>query len=229
MLRGVFDRVLIISPHADDEILGCGGLIKKVISQGREVHVVVVCIGDIEFYHLGRVVTKEERKMELRCALEYLGVTSYNTLFDDYESLMDTLPIRTVISALDEQIKKIKPTAVLLPYPSFHQDHKIVFNAGFAALRPSPGKNGNGHVKLVLGYEYPFVSWSNETLHGSSLYINITQEIDDKIEALRCHKSQVREKYHLISPETVRLWAEKRGLDAGCPYSEMFYVLRMTV
>lgn len=227
MLSDVFERVLVISPHADDEVLGCGGMIKKVINQGGEVHVVVVCVGDIDFYHLGRVVTKEERKVELQRALDYLGVTEHYTLFDDYESLMDTMPIRNVISAFDSLIAKIKPTTVLLPYPSFHQDHKIVFNAGFAALRPSPRQKR--HVRLIAGYEYPFVTWFNETLQSGSLYMDITQEIDDKIEALKCHKSQIREGRHLISPETVQSWAEKRGLEAGCPYSEMFYVLRMLV
>ncbi|MGI6554453.1 MAG: PIG-L deacetylase family protein [Bacillota bacterium] len=225
MMNDVFKRVLVVSPHADDEVIGCGGVIKKVVNMGGEVFVVVVSIGDINFYHLDRVVTKEERKEELRHALNYLGVTGFCTLFDDYESLMDTMPIRNIISALDNHIDKIKPTTVLLPYPSFHQDHKIVFNAGFAALRPSPRRNGQ--LKLTAGYEYPFVTWTNETLQTSCLYVNITDEIDDKIEALRCHKSQLRESGHLISPESVRLWAEKRGMDAGCPYSEMFYVLRL--
>ena len=47
---------------------------------GGEVFVVVVSIGDINFYHLDRVVTKEERKEELRHALNYLGVTGFCTL-----------------------------------------------------------------------------------------------------------------------------------------------------
>lgn len=227
LLNGIFKRVLVISPHADDEIIGCGGLMKKVIRHGGEVHVAVVTVGDIEFYHLGRVVTKEERKMELKRALDYLGVTSHYTLFDDYESLMDTMPIRNVIAAFDKLISSLRPSAVLLPYPSFHQDHKIVFNAGFAALRPSPSHSR--YLRLVAGYEYPFVTWTNEYLNSGSLYIDITEELDDKIEALKCHKSQIREGRHLISPETVRLWAEKRGLEASIHYAEMFYVLRMLV
>lgn len=227
LLNGVFDRVLVISPHANDEVIGCGGLMKKVINYGGEVHVAVVAVGDIEFYHLGRVVTKEERKLELQRALGYLGVTSHTTLFDDYESLLDTMPMRNIITVFDRLINRLRPTAVLLPYPSFHQDHKVVFHAGFAALRPSPSHNK--YLRLVAGYEYPFVTWSSEFLNSGSLYINITEELDDKIEAFKCHKSQVREGRHLISPETIRLWAEKRGLEASIQYSEMFYVLRMLV
>lgn len=227
LLQGVFDRVLVISPHADDEVIGCGGLMRKVISHGGEVHVAVVAVGDVWFYHLDRVVTKEERKQELHRALEYLGVTSHLTLFDDYESLMDTIPIKNIITVFDRLIRRIEPTVVLLPYPSFHQDHKIVFNAGFAALRPCPGYNSK--LRLVAGYEYPLVSWSTESLNSGSLYIDITGELEDKIEALKHHQSQMREGRHLISPETVRLWAEKRGLEAGVPCAEMFYVLRMLI
>lgn len=227
LLNGVFKNVLIISPHADDEVIGCGGLIKKVINYGGKVHVAVTAVGDITFYHLGRVVTKEERKLELKSALERLGVTSHHTIFEDYESLMDTIPIRKVISAFEQLIGSIQPSAVLLPYPSFHQDHKVVFDAGFAALRPTP--KHNTHLRLIATYEYPFKSWSNENSYSGNFYINIADEMNDKIEALKCHQSQLREGRHLISPESVKLWAEKRGLEANMPYAEMFHIIRLLV
>ncbi len=226
-LDDAFKRVLVLSPHADDDVIGCGGLMKKIINNGGEVYVVVTAIGDINFYHLGRVVTKEERKAELAKALTYLGVTEYFTLFDDYESLMDTMPIRNVITSFEKIIGRLKPSAVLLPYPSFHQDHKIVFNAGFAAVRPSP--YNHDYLRLVAGYEYPFVFWNNESINGGSLYLDITAELEDKLKAFKYHQSQVREKKHLISSETVALWAEKRGLECGADYAEMFYILRMLI
>lgn len=227
LLNGVFERTLVISPHADDDVIGCGGLLKKVLKNGGEAHVAVVAIGDIEFYHLGRVVTKEERKAEMQKSLDYLGVTSYYTLFDGYEALMDTIPIKNVITALDALIGKIKPSAVLLPYPSFHQDHKVVYNAGFAALRPSP--RNNKFLRLIAGYEYPLVTWTNENFGNGNLYIDIADELEDKIEALKCHKSQMREGRHLISPKTIRLWARRRGLEASINYAEMFYILRIVI
>ena len=172
-----FKRVLVLSPHADDDVIGCGGLMKKIINNGGEVYVVITAIGDINFYHLGRVVTKEERKEELAKALTYLGVTEYFTLFDDYESLMDTMPIRNVITSFEKIIGRLKPSTVLLPYPSFHQDHKIVFNAGFAAVRPSP--YNYDYLRLVAGYEYSFVFCNNVPIISGCLYLDITADLED--------------------------------------------------
>ena len=113
-LDDVFKRVLVLSPHADDDVIGCGGLMKKLINNGGEVYVVITAIGDIDFYHLGRVVTKEERKAELAKSLTYLGVTRYFTLFDNYESLMDTMPIRNVITSFEKIINKLKSSTFLI-------------------------------------------------------------------------------------------------------------------
>ena len=50
MFNGVFERLLVVSPHCDDEVLGCGGLMKKVVDSGGDVTVVVAAVGDTTFY-----------------------------------------------------------------------------------------------------------------------------------------------------------------------------------
>lgn len=227
MFNGVFERLLVVSPHCDDEVLGCGGLMKKVVDSGGDVTVVVAAVGDTTFYHLNRVVTAEERKAELRNALDYLGIKKSLILFEGYESKMDVLEIRKIVSVLDELIEDIQPTAVLIPYPSFHQDHKIVFDASFAALRPSPTNSDS--LRMVAMYEYPFIAWNSQLVSGGSFYLDIESVLTDKIEALKKHESQVREGRHMISPESVKLWAEKRGLEAGLNYAELFYILRLLI
>ena len=82
---------------------------------------------------------------------------------------------------------------------------------------------------MVAMYEYPFVSWSYEKLEGGAIYVDIENEIDDKVEALKLHKSQVREAGHAISPETIRMWAQRRGFEVSLDYAELFRILRMTV
>jgi LmbE family N-acetylglucosaminyl deacetylase len=225
VLNGVFENTLVISPHCDDEVIGCGGLMKKVIRSGGNVTVLVMATGDTKFYHLDRVVTAQERENELREALGYLGVTDYSIMYRDKESLLDTVPMKDIVSNIDMVLKNLNPTAVLLPYPSFHQDHKVTFDASFAALRPSPAYT----PRMVAMYEYPFVSWSYKKLEGGAIYVDIKNEIDDKVEALKLHKSQVREAGHAISPETIRMWAQRRGFEVSLDYAELFRVLRMTV
>lgn len=217
-------KTLIIAPHADDEVLGCGGLIAKY-SSSVEFHVALATVGDITFHHAGKVIGAETRKAEFARAMESLGVTSLEVLFEGYESKMDTLPLREIVTKLDNLIRAAQPTAVLIPYPSFHQDHQVVFKAAFAALRPQP----HNHVKFVAMFEYPLIAWNYESLNSSMIYINITDTIDRKIEALKCHASQIRPGRHTINPETVALWAEKRGLEVGIQFAEAYRLLKMIV
>jgi LmbE family N-acetylglucosaminyl deacetylase len=220
----MFEKVLVIAPHSDDDILGCGGLMKKVKNLGGEVHVIVTTIGDVAFYHKPDVVKAEVREEEFYAALDFLGVDKGEILFRHSEQRLHLLPIVDIITAYDQKIRTYKPTAVFIPYPSFHQDHKTVFDASFAALRPTPNTS---YVRLVAMYEYPFVVWDVKDTDGNRFHLDISDVIDDKINAMKCHKSQIREAEHLISPQTIRVWAERRGIEVGVPYAEAFKALRM--
>lgn len=222
----MFERVLVIAPHSDDDILGCGGMMKNVKNAGGEVHVVVTTIGDVNFYHRQEVVTGETREEEFHSALNSLGVDSGEILFRHSEQKLHMLPIVDIITAYDQKIRSFKPTAVFIPYPSFHQDHKTVFDASFAALRPTPNTS---HVKLVAMYEYPFIVWDTNGTDGNRFHLDITNTLEDKVNAMKCHKSQIRESEHLISPQTIRVWAERRGIEVGVRYAEAFKALRMVL
>lgn len=223
-MEKLLENVLVIAPHSDDDILGCGGLMSRVKKLGGKVHVIVAAVGDVKFYHSNQEVTAETREEEFYNALKVLGVDSGEILYRRFEQRLHMLPIVDIITDLDLKIREIKPTAVFIPYPSFHQDHKVVFDAAFAALRPTPNTS---YVKLVAMYEYPFVVWDNQPVDGSRFHLDITDEIDAKVEAMACHKSQLRPKDELISLETIRLWASRRGLEVGVPYAEAYKALRM--
>lgn len=224
MFSGLLERVLVIAPHSDDDILGCGGMLKKVKDAGGETHVVIATIGDVHFYHKGEVVTGAVREEEFYNALSILGVDSGRILYRHSEQRLNMLPIVDIITELDDIIREIKPTAVFIPYPSFHQDHKTVFEASFAALRPTPATD---FVKFVAMYEYPFVVWDAANQGGSKFHIDITNEIEYKVNAMKQHVSQIREANHLISPQTIKTWAANRGIEVGVPYAEAFKLLRM--
>lgn len=227
MINDTFDRTLIIAPHADDEVIGCGGIIRRLIKSGCSVSVIIVTVGDIRFYHSNKVVTQQERTNEFFRAMESLGVTDYKILIGGYDGELDTLPIKDVVSVLDRSLIEYKPSAVLIPYPSFHQDHKVVFDASFAALRPSPITD---QIKLIAVYEYPFIHWELEDkVRGGSFYVCIDDEIEDKLKAFDHYESQIRNNKCLITPEAITLWARRRGLESRVEYAEMLRVIKGVV
>ena len=156
------ERLLVIAPHADDEVLGCGGLITKVKEDGGKVYVLIFNVGSIE-KHDNKKFT-ELRKKETFDAMKFLGVDRYETVFDSPEDnrYLDAKPLHTLISKIETDTKvsltKIKPTIVAIPtIKSHHQDHLHVHKACIAALRPLSSPIAD----IVLSYEAPEHSrWS---------------------------------------------------------------------
>jgi LmbE family N-acetylglucosaminyl deacetylase len=113
---------------------------------------------------------------------------------------------------------------VFLPVPSHHQDHQIVYQVGFAALRPrgSPGPS------LVAAYEYPYVGWAPEEPRGGRWYVDISGTLDRKKAALAAYRTQAASPPHPLSWEAVETLARQRGFESGFRHAELFHVLRMT-
>jgi N-acetylglucosamine malate deacetylase 1 len=221
----MFERTLVVVPHADDEALGAGGLISRLSGAGKQVTVVIAATGDIDFEFKGRV-DRARRRAEAEASLKVLGVSDWTILFEGMDSLLDTLPRRDLITRLDGLINERRPTAFLAPYPSHHQDHKTVYEACMAALRPRTVK-GDGDVRFAAMYEYPyFDAWNHETIRGGKITLAMTEDdLNVKIAALKCHKSQLDPIF--INTDVVRLWARYRGSEIGAPCGESFYLLRM--
>lgn len=217
------ERILIIAPHADDEVLGCGGLIEKACRYYNQVKVIVIAVGDIIHTHNEKLVLATTRINELQDALEFLGCYDFEVLYHDKDSLLDTIPKNEIISKLDNIINSYHPTMEFIPLPSYHQDHTVLFEACFAALRPKPPQ----FIKLIAMYEYPLISWQYQKFWNTGeLYLDLSQTIQKKINAFLKHASQKRPPNNLLSPESVLKWAEMRGFEIGISYAEKYYILR---
>lgn len=218
------ERILILAPHSDDDVLGCGGLAARKVRDGCFVHIALVWAGDQKFYHCDRTIGGGERVEEFLNAADVLGVTETSVLYEGKENSPDKIPVSDMVTRFDGMLVDMEITDLYIPYPSSHQDHRIVYEAGFAAARPSPGS-----IKQVFCYEYPVMIWSPYPVEFSgNKYVDISEYIDLKIKALLCHHSQIagRGEGHLITPDTVRVFAAMRGREAGLLYAERFKVLR---
>lgn len=229
----MFSRTLIISPHFDDETIGCGGLMSSLSSKGCEIRVVVAATCKNTYnYSAGRVVPNDERFKESEEALKILSGLSNISLiqlsgFED--GRLDSVDRKELVTQLDKEIRTFKPTAVLFPYSSHHQDHQAVYNASLAALRPTIDTN---FIKLKAMYEYPYInSWSSNLNPNSKLYVPLSNEdIEKKKEALLAYKSQLlRDPLDILDVSSIIHLAKTRGLEIGRLYAEAFYPMTIVV
>jgi N-acetylglucosamine malate deacetylase 1 len=226
-----FDRVLVISPHADDEVLGCGGMMAALSAAGASVHVLYLAVDGMHHFGLTSPTTYAGRLSEIDDVAKILGF-SYDIAFGDQDltERLDTLPRRDMVDLFQDAMNARRPDLLLLPsFADYDQDHRAVFDAGFAAARPIAQQFGKWLVPHVFLYEMSKIQWAAEPLPRSTAYYDISDHLSLKLEALRAYKSQYRPMPHIRSPESVTSLAVLRGAEMGVHHAEAFGVLRTIV
>jgi len=214
---------LIIAPHPDDEVLGCGGTIRKLSEMGEDVYVLVVSRGKKEMYSEDQILNIRN---EARNAHKILGVIE--TRFLDFPAPdLDMVSIAEISIAISEVIWEYKIETIYLPhYGDIHHDHRVVFQSGLVAARPV---NGNP-VKKIFSYEtLSETEWApplSDMAFLPTKFVNITGVFKFKLEAMTCFKSQLRDFPNPRSLKAIEAMANLRGSTVGFNYAEAFMTIR---
>jgi len=227
-------RLLMISPHADDETAGCGGLIRRIKQAGGEAYVMVMSTGNLDHFDGKKSdVVASTRADELADAMKVLGVDDFEILWpeDDLHLRLDTLPRKELINQIERQARlcteKIQPTMIILPAPSFNQDHEAVYKAGITACRPHLASL-KAFQRMVLIADAPQLSWAKEVFKPT-LYVDISDCLETKLEAYRQHRSQQRPAPHQGGVEALRFLAKMRGTEISVEAAEAYEVARFVI
>ena len=216
-------KVLILSPHADDEILGCGGFISKYSKQNYHINVLVLTNankGAPEIYTPKEI---KELRIESKIANNFIGTKQL--FFEDLPAInLNNYPVYKITNIIDKYIVDINPEIVLIPSPNdIHDDHKIIFKAAKVAMRPNKISN----LRKILSYEVLSETEWNED--GKSFNPNYfvrlkKSDIDNKVKAFLKYKSQVKKLPHPRSKEAIVNLSRVRGGQAFVEYAEAFKV-----
>lgn len=226
-------RLLVIAPHADDECFGCGGTMARIKHLGGEVYVIVCSVGNLKHYSTGNgLVTGETREAELAEVMRFLQVDDWDVLYRDAEThlRLDSIPRRDLIAKFERESKlgldRLKPTMLAIPVGSYNQDHEAVFRAAFTAARPGV-PSIKPFQRIVLGYDNTSLFWSleREKFHPN-FYVDITEFLDKKLQALSMHRSQMRDPIHHSSLQNVEYTARVRGREISVEAAEGYMVFR---
>tara|TARA_B100000519_G_C14190306_1_gene412819 strand:- start:144 stop:749 length:606 start_codon:yes stop_codon:yes gene_type:complete len=197
---------LIIAPHVDDDVLGCGGILDK------SCHVVYCGLDETG---LEDRPTMGDRLKEIN---DVQSITGHS--FDVLNNLVNRYDEFKLIGQLENAINTIKPKEVYVCHPSYNQDHKSVYNASMIALRPH---DTNYFVPKVFLYEQPQVYFWNTTDRDFQANYFVGIDIDKKIKVYETMKSQVRS---FRSSEHIRANSKIRGGQSNHEYAEAFEILR---
>lgn len=216
-------RVLVVAPHPDDEVLGCGGTIARHVAQDDEVHVLVVTRGASELYPLEE---EEEVRQEARAAHLILGVS--DTHFLDFPApKLDTIPVYQLADAIAHIIRQYQPQIVYLPHRGdIHLDHQRVYQATLVAARPI----NHCPVRQLLCYEtLSETEWAppwSDTAFVPNVFVDITDYLDLKLKAMHCYKSELQYAPHPRSLYGIETLARQRGSTVSLSAAEVFMLVR---
>lgn len=220
-------NILIIAPHADDEILGCGATIAKELALGNNVFVLICTnayVGAPELFPENMI---NQVRNEALIAHKQLGVTE--TIFLDFPApQLDQYPRFKMSNAISEVIQRLQPDTVYIPHRGdCHKDHTIIHDCTMVACRPL----ANCPVKHIYAYETLSETEWGEPI-SAELFIPTkynTFSVDEfsfKLKAMSCFKSQLHPFPAPRSLEAIEALAKFRGCTVSAMRAESFEVIR---
>lgn len=199
-------NILAIGAHPDDIEFGCGGTLLKYADKGHNVYILVLTRGGVG-------AEPEEREQEQEVAAKFLKAKEiFWGNFKDTQLFLD----KTLIYTIEHVVDKVKPQIVLFNYhQDTHQDHRAVAQAGTSATR---------YIKEVLYYEVP-----TSQDFQPSIFVDIGDVIEKKLELLKIHNSQVDKTRveDLTIFESAQSCAIFRGYQGRVKYAEAFKPIRI--
>lgn len=221
------NRVLIIAPHADDEVLGCGATMAHACTKGDDVFVLICTNANVGAPELFSRDLINQIRSEALTAHKLLGIKE--TFFLELPApALDQYPRYKMSNEISSIIKKIAADTVFIPHRGdCHKDHAIIHDCAMVACRPL----ANCTVKHVYSYET-----LSETEWGEPIVADIfvpvkyntfnIEEFQKKLDAMSCFKSQLYPFPASRSLEAIEALAKYRGCAVSAERAEAFEVLR---
>ena len=218
-------KTIIIAPHPDDEILGCGGTILKRLEEGNEIAWCLITSIKKEDGWKEDVVLRKNREIEE--VRKKLGINSINLFRLNLKtSNLDQISKQLFIEKISKVFKKFQPNEIFLPFPGdAHSDHKLTFEATIACTKWFRYK----FIKKVLAYETlsetNFNFDPNNKIFNPNLFVDISSRINKKIELMNIYNSEVFDHPFPRSEESIKSLAKLRGSQSGYRAAEAFMIL----
>lgn len=217
-------KVIIVSAHPDDEVLGAGGTVLKHIESGDEVYwLVTTNITVSAGFSEERV---QSRQKEIRQVEKELGFKK--TFLLDYPTMdLSSSSVITMVPKISEVFNEVKPEIIYCVNRSdAHSDHRITFDAVMACTKSFRYP----YVKKVLMYEClsetEFAPALFEKAFIPNYFVDISKFFKSKLEVMRIYQSELGDHPFPRSERNIEALATYRGASVGVEYAEAFQLIK---
>jgi N-acetylglucosamine malate deacetylase 1 len=218
-------KISVIVAHPDDEVLGCGGTIAKLVKSGAQVRILFLADGVKSREGFDeKEITKRKKAAEYAC--KELGASGIE--YGEFpDNRLDSVALLDITKVVENHIGIYKPDTILTHHVGdLNIDHRKVFESVITACRPQKDMP----VKLVLSFEVPSSTEWQVQGAGSSFepnwFIDITDFLECKIKSLQFYSDEIKGWPHPRSIEAIEHLAHWRGATVGCDAAEAFMLCR---
>jgi len=228
-------RVMVIAAHPDDEVLGCGATIHKLVKKGWQAHLVVMSAGVSGRHILDQKASDDIQEKQtqlgrqLRRAAAVIGYKGVDT-FDFPDNRMDTVGRMDLVHAIRPLIERERPDLVLTHHPGdYNWDHTVTFDAVIMAARCNPPDFSPREIRTFEVLSSTERGWQDPSrIFSPNYYVDVSSSMDAKKLAMSYYESESRPYPHPRSLEALEYLARRRGNEVGVFYAEAFHLIRRT-
>jgi N-acetylglucosamine malate deacetylase 1 len=230
--ENIFNRpfiltILILAPHADDEVLGMGGSIARWSREGKKIVLAVLTGHGEEKHPIWPESIWEAIRSECYVAAEILGISEI--IFKNLPAAcLDMTPAWKINKIIAELLSEVKPSEIFIPFEfDLHKDHAAVAYGLYVAARPY--LKSSQCIKRVLAYETlsetnlapPFLTPAFQP----NVFVSIEETLSLKLEAMSAYQTQLQADGLPRSIASLRALATLRGAHIGSEAAEGFVLL----
>jgi LmbE family N-acetylglucosaminyl deacetylase len=225
-------KIMVVVAHPDDELLGLGATLHRLIVDYQvEVHVVILGEG-ITSRSETREPVRWEKELSLHReniyqAKDAIGYQSVS-IHDFPDNRFDTVALLDIIKVVESEKSTFKPDVIFTHHGGdVNIDHQKTFEAVITSCRPMQHES----VKTIITFETPSgTEWRSSTdpVHFlPNLFIGISEKnLVAKIKGMEFYEFEKRSFPHPRSPEALRIQAQRWGVVVGCNLAEAFCIVR---
>jgi len=217
-------KIIVISAHPDDEILGVGGTLLKHKKKGDEIYwLITTNITESQGFSEERVSSRSD---EIKTVSKKIGAKKTFQL--DYPTMsLSSSSLISMVPKISEVFNEVKPEIIYcLNRSDAHSDHRITFDAVMACTKSFRYP----FVKQVLMYECisetEFAPNLPEKMFMPNYFVDITSFMSEKLEIMKIYKSEIGEHPFPRNIKNIEALATFRGASVGVEYAEAFQLIK---